>query len=276
MGLRGKLEFVAASDVGRKRTHNEDSVGTEPSLGLAVLADGMGGYKAGEVASAIAVNVILDELRKSLAHRSPAEVDEASGYSVGSLLARDAVLRANETVFQTARSQPQYQGMGTTVVVALFYDDRVSIVHVGDSRLYRLRLGELDQVTVDHSLLQELVDKGFYTLEEARQSVQKNLVTRAIGVEAEVQAEVQEEPVASGDIFVICSDGLHDLVDEQDIRLTLTETGATLELAAQRLIELANDRGGTDNISVILVRALKPFPARGRAPWYAKMLDWFN
>ena len=276
MTLRGKLEITGLSDVGQKRSHNEDSIGSDAGLGLAVLADGMGGYKAGEVASAIAVNVVMENIRKGLAKQPPGELDEESGYTKGSLIVREAVGVANETIFQTAQSQPQCQGMGTTLVAVLFYDDRVTVAHVGDSRLYRFREGELEQVTVDHSLLQELVDKGFYTREEAKHSVQKNLVTRAMGVEPTVIADIQEEAVLPGDTYLMCSDGLSDLVEDGDIHLTLSKYNANLEQAAQQLIQLANQNGGTDNISVILARTLRPFPAKTRTNWYSKVFDWFS
>lgn len=276
MNFRGKLEILGLSDVGLKRDHNEDSIGSDSALGLAVLADGMGGYKAGEVASAIAVNVVMDEMRNGLKEHAAGELDEESGYTRGSLMMRAAISRANQTIFQTAQSQPQCQGMGTTLVAALFYDDRVTIAHVGDSRLYRLRDEQFEQITVDHSLLQELVDKGFYTPEEAKKSVQKNLVTRAMGIEETVKSDVQEEAVLPGDVYLMCSDGLSDLVEDSDIYLTLNKYSANLEHAAQSLIQMANRNGGADNISVILARTLKPFPARGRSSWYSKVFDWFS
>jgi protein phosphatase len=276
MSLRGKLEMAGVSDVGLRRGHNEDSIATDPRLGLAVLADGMGGYRAGEVASAMAVSVILQELREGLRLHPPQHLDEDSGYTLGSLLVRDAVLRANESIYQAAQEQPACQGMGTTLVSLLFYDNQVSVAHVGDSRLYRLRRGEIEQLTVDHSLMQELIDRGFYTPEEARRNVQKNLVTRAVGVDPTVNADLQEEPVLPGDLYLLCSDGLSDLVDDQSIHSTLNRYGADLPEAARRLVEQANANGGTDNISVILVRSLRPFPARHRGGWLARMLDWFT
>ena len=276
MNLRGVLQMTGMSDVGLKRTHNEDSIGNDTDVGLAVLADGMGGYRAGEVASAMAINVIMDQVRQDLESRPPGELDEDTGYCRGSLMVRDAVIRANEIIYRTARSQPQCQGMGTTLLAVLFYDNRVSVAHVGDSRLYRLRGNELEQLTVDHSLVQELVDKGFYSPEEAKQSVQKNLVTRAIGVDPEVKMEVHEESVVPGDLFLLCSDGLTDLVEDREIHLTLGKYSANLEQAAQRLIQMANQNGGTDNISVILARVLRPFTDSGRPSWYSKVMDWFG
>lgn len=276
MNLRGKLEIASRSDVGLKRSHNEDSAGDDVDLGLAVLADGMGGYKAGEVASAIAVNVIMEEVRSGLAGQPPGMNDEEIGLSMGSIMVRNAIALANKTIYQTARSQPQCAGMGTTLVAALFYDNRMTVAHVGDSRLYRCRHEEFEQITVDHSLLQELVDKGFYTPEEARKSVQKNLVTRAMGVDPTVKSDLHEDKVLPGDIYLLCSDGLSDLVVDKDIHLTINRYSANLEEAARQLVQQANEAGGKDNISVILVRILKPFPEKGRTTWYNKVFDWFE
>ena len=163
--------------------------------------------------------------------------------------------------------------MGTTLVAAAFYDDRMTVAHVGDSRMYRLRDGRLEQVTRDHSLLQELIDKGFYTPEEARQSLNKNLVTRAMGIEMSVVPDFQEEMVKPGDIYLLCSDGLSDLVDDSEIARTLQKYSENLEEAAMALVQRANDNGGKDNISVILARTLKSFAAK--KSWYSKVFDWF-
>lgn len=273
LSLEGKLEIAGLTDVGRKRSHNEDSIGSDIGIGLAILADGMGGYKAGEVASSLAIDMVTEQLRKDLRGLAPGQVDEESGYSQESLLMRQAIATANETIFKTAQDQPQCQGMGTTLVAAVFYDDRMTIAHVGDSRLYRLRGGELEQITVDHSLLQELIDKGFYTPEEAKESLNKNLVTRAMGIEVSVQPDLQEEMVKPDDLYLLCSDGLSDLVEDEEIHLTLLKSGANLQEAAGKLVHMANEKGGKDNISVILARILEPFPAR--RSWYARLFDWF-
>ena len=275
VNLSGKVELAGLSDVGLHRSHNEDTIGSDPQLGLAVLADGMGGYKAGEVASAIAVNLIMEEIRQGAAQIGRSEIDDATGLCKETLLLKGAIEQANSTIHQTAKSQPQCKGMGTTVVSVLFYDDRMTVGHVGDSRLYRLRRDVFEQITVDHSLLQELVDKGFYTPEQARDSLNKNLVTRAVGVEADVKPDLQEEPVEPGDTFVLCSDGLSDLVADDDIQSTLKKYGNNLEEAASVLVNMANENGGKDNISVILARALKPFPA-SKGSWYSRLLDWLN
>jgi len=153
--------------------------------------------------------------------------------------------------------------MGTTIVVALFYNGIVTIAHVGDSRLYRKRALNFEQITIDHSLIQELIARGLYTPEEAHAKTPKNLVTRALGIEATVEVDVIEEPVLPGDIFLLCSDGLNDMVDDEEIHLTLSKYSVNLAQAAQALVDLANAKGGKDNISVILIRALEGFSGSG-------------
>ena len=273
MGSEENLEILALTDVGRKRDHNEDCIGSDIDLGIVIVADGMGGYAAGEVASAIAVNTIMEELREGLGKVKPGEIDGESGYSQKTIIIKDAIAKANETIFQTAQSQPQCRGMGTTLVTAAFYDDRVTVAHVGDSRMYRLRDENFEQITSDHSLLQELIDKGFYTPEEARQSMNRNLVTRAMGIDMEVNPDFQEEFVKPGDLYLLCSDGLTDLVEDDEIHAMLRKHGASLEDAATALVHQANEYGGKDNISVILARTLKPNAAP--ESWYSKVFDWF-
>lgn len=275
MSLVGKVELASLSDVGMQRSHNEDSIASDPQLGLAVLADGMGGYRAGEVASAIAVSMVVEEIRTGMRGIGRTEVDRATGLYKETLLLRQAIGKANSAIHQTAKSQPQCKGMGTTIVSVLFYDDRMTVAHVGDSRLYRLRGEDFEQITVDHSLLQELVDKGFYTREQARDSLNKNLVTRAVGIEADVEPDVHEAAVEPGDTFLLCSDGLSDLVADEEMHSTLKHCGENLERAASELVAKANENGGKDNISVILARALKPFPM-SKGSWYSRLLGWFD
>jgi protein phosphatase len=272
MNLERNVEIVGLTDPGRKRSHNEDSIGSDRELGVAVLADGMGGYKAGEVASSIAVTMVLEELRNSLRNGAPSEETE-SGYTDATVKVKLAIEKANQTIYQTAQSQPQCAGMGTTLVTAAFYDNRMTIAHIGDSRLYRLRNDDFHQVTSDHSLLQELIDKGFYTPEEAKKSLNKNLVTRAMGIELDVMPDLQEDVVLPGDLYLMCSDGLSDLVDDEEMHETLRSHADSLDSAARQLIQLANDKGGKDNISVILARVIKPFTAK--KSWYSKVFDWF-
>jgi protein phosphatase len=270
INLRSALEIATATDSGMVRSHNEDSIAADQEVGLAVLADGMGGYNAGEVASGIAVELIKAEMKKALAGKKP---EELNGQSAEQLITEHST-RANAAIYQAAQSQPQYSGMGTTLVVALWHDNHISVGHIGDSRLYRLRGGALEQVTRDHSLLQEQIDSGMITKEQARHSQNKNLVTRAVGIDPDVETEVHTYPVQPGDIFLLCSDGLNDMVTDEDIQLTLASLAANLPLAAQQLVQQANDNGGRDNVSVILVRVVKDFAAR--TGWLEKLKSWFR
>jgi protein phosphatase len=251
------------------RSHNEDSIAADAAVGLAVLADGMGGYNAGEVASGIAVAMISAEIKKNLAAIA-GELDVATAEK----LVGEHAVRANNAIFQASQSQPQYAGMGTTLVVALWHDDHMIVGHIGDSRLYRMRGSKLEQVTRDHSLLQEQIDSGLITKEQARHSQNKNLVTRAVGIDPEVDAEVHSYPVQAGDIYLLCSDGLNDMVTDEDMELTLSSLQANLPLAAEQLVQQANDNGGRDNVSVILVRVLKSFPARSGL--VDRLKSWFR
>src|SRR6202048_4093144 len=199
MSLKGRLRFVGLTDTGKVREHNEDTIAFDADIGLLVLADGMGGYNAGEVASGIAVKTIVNLVREQAETEDMTVEDRDSGLSRPTIIMRDAIHRANKIIYQTARTQPQCEGMGTTVVAALFFDNKVTIAHVGDSRLYRQRGDKLEQVTLDHSLLQEMLDRGFYFPEEAQRAGNKNYVTRALGVESNVDVEIQEMPAGKGE-----------------------------------------------------------------------------
>ena len=183
MGLADALEIATCTDPGIVRSHNEDSIAADASIGLAVLADGMGGYNAGEVASGMATTVITTEMQHLAGAASPHLHDAANGEPYAERLLREQIAKANASIFQAAQSQAQYAGMGTTLVVAMFYDNRLAVAHIGDSRVYRLRAGHFEQITKDHSLLQEQIDSGMITPEQARYSHNKNLVTRALGID---------------------------------------------------------------------------------------------
>ena len=254
MSLKGKLLCLGQTDTGRVREHNEDMIAADSDLGLVVLADGMGGYNAGEVASGIAVKTVFNLVREALERQDLTVPDPTTGLTRPSIILRDAIQRANKIIYQTARSQAQCEGMGTTVVAALFFDNKISVAHVGDSRLYRLRGGAIEQITLDHSLLQELVDRGFYSPEEAQRASNKNYVTRALGVENQVEVEMQEHPVQKGDVYLLCSDGLSGMVEDWEIRDVLLDAETDLRTAANRLVALANEAGGHDNISVVIAR----------------------
>jgi len=244
------VEIVCRTDTGQVREHNEDCIGGDESLGLAIVADGIGGYQAGEVASATAVKIIMEQLESLFKTSS-----YLKRYSATKLL-EQAVLKANQAIYKMAESQINYRGMGTTVVAVLFHNDLISVAHVGDSRLYRLRGNDFRQLTKDHSVLQELIDCGYYTPEKARDSQHRHTITRALGIEQNVNIEIQEDRVLEQDIYLLCSDGLSDMLDDNEIYTIVSNKNNSLKQAAQLLIDAANNKGGKDNISLILVRPL--------------------
>lgn len=273
MDLNQALEMVSRTDAGMVRSHNEDAVLTNPALGLAVIADGMGGYNAGEVASSMATTVLGTELEKSFTRLAP-YMQDADGKLHAHTAFEAEIARANTSIYQAAQSQPQYAGMGTTLVAALFYDNSLTVAHIGDSRLYRYRGEQLQAVTRDHSLLQEQIDSGMITPEEARHSQNRNLVTRALGVDPVVEPEIRDYDTLPGDIYLLCSDGLNDMVEDDEIALTFQTLMPNLDLAANQLIQMANDNGGRDNVSVVLVRVAHAYPApRGLM---AKLKAWLR
>ena len=261
MELSEALEIATCTDPGMVRAHNEDSIASDAANGLVVLADGMGGYNAGEVASGMATTVITTELQQLLQTVKPHQTAAGTNEQLAAKLLREQIRKANTSIYQASQSQPQYAGMGTTLVVCLFYDNRVSVAHLGDSRVYRMRGEEFSQVTRDHSLLQEQIDSGLITAEQAKHAAHKNLVTKALGIDPSVEPEIHEYETRPGDIYLLCSDGLCDMVSDEDISMTLGMLGANLPLATQQLVQMANDNGGRDNVSVILVRVLREYPA---------------
>jgi protein phosphatase len=273
MELNAALEMVARSDPGMVRSNNEDSVMTNAACGLAVLADGMGGYNAGEVASGMATALLGTGLEKAFVARAP-DARDVSGKPWVHIALETEIARANGAIYQAAQSQPQYAGMGTTLVVSVFHDNKLTVAHIGDSRLYRLRGETFEQITRDHSLLQEQIDSGMLTRDQARHSQNKNLVTRAVGIDAEVLPEIRDYAVLPGDIYLLCSDGLNDMVDDDEIGMALSMLSANLELCATQLIQMANDNGGRDNVSVILVKIKGEHPAAHG--WWQRLLAWFK
>ena len=265
-----QFDVASATDVGRVRAHNEDSIAADPDIGLATLADGMGGYNAGEVASGIAVAMVPAEMRKLAASQA---LHGLSDEAVQKVVAAQAS-QVNTAIYTAAQSQTQYSGMGTTLVIAYWHEDRVTVGHLGDSRCYRLRGPEITALTRDHSWIQEQIDAGLMTYEQARASKKKNLVTRACGIDPNVVPEVHTHAVAPGDIYILCSDGLYDMVPDEDIHLTVSSLKSNLPLAAQQLLQQANDAGGRDNISVILVHVLKV--AQAPTGFFARLKNWFK
>ncbi len=255
------FEFFHAVDTGRARSNNEDSVAVDETNALAVLADGMGGYNAGEVASGMATAFISSELGRWLAEAADRATDQEVKRAMDI-----CVDNANRAIFNAANANPQYAGMGTTLVVAVFRETQLRLGHVGDSRTYRWREGELMQITRDHSLLQEQIDAGLITAEQAAFSANKNLVTRAVGVEDTVLLETHLHETQVGDVYLMCSDGLSDMLDDAMIA-RLLQSNLALPSAGQALIDAANDAGGKDNISLILVRVGGGTTTTGR-PWW--------
>ena len=274
MNLQDKITIVGLTDKGIVRSKNEVAIGFDSTLGLVVLADGMGGHRGGEIASNMTVDTIIKGMQQSLPKLGAGEIDEGSGFSKESICVQDAVLAANQQVYKAAENNPEHKGMGTTIVVLQFYNNSFSLAHIGDSRCYRLRAKNFEQITKDHSLLQELIDRCFYTPEEARNSMNKNLVTRALGIDPIVMPDIQEDIVLKNDVYLLCSDGLTDLVEDEDIYLTIMQFSANLEEVAKQLITKANQKGGKDNISVMLCRVDDDFSSR--KGWFKNFVAWFD
>lgn len=249
---RPHLEIASLTHAGMVRSHNEDNHALDAVAGFVILADGMGGYNAGEVASEMAVTGLAAGLR---AHAG-ADIAAAK-------LLRSEVEQINAAIHHAARSQGHYAGMGTTLVAALFRPGWMTVAHVGDSRLYRWRGERLEAVTRDHSVLQEQIDGGLITREEARLSQHKNLVTRALGVDARVDVEVHDYPTEPRDVYLLCSDGLNDMVTDELIAQVLRDHPGDLPAAAEQLIGWANRNGGRDNVTVILAQVLAIPAERG-------------
>ena len=252
-----KYSFCAHTDPGRSRENNEDSVAFDESTRLVVLADGMGGYNAGEIASGMATAFIKSELSRWLSEAGPQA-------NVGEVMraVEICVDNANRSIFNAANSNAHYSGMGTTLVIGVFLGSKLILGHIGDSRCYRWRNHALVQMTKDHSLLQEQIDAGFLTPEQAAISPNKNLVTRALGVEDYAMLELHDHDVELGDIYLMCSDGLSDMTDDLAIEKIL-ENASSLEQMAGELISSANANGGRDNISVLLTQATGMLEKRG-------------
>ena len=252
MSFQTVLEFASLSDTGLVRAHNEDAVETSKELGLAILADGMGGYNAGEVASRMSVEIISKHLKQK---QQAAWIPLLSRQTmVASRWISDAITYANECVLEAAQVHAEYVGMGTTIVVAMCHQDKLLVAHVGDSRVYRFRQGELLQITKDHSVLQAQIDAGLITEEQALNSPIKNLITRAVGAQTEVDIEIHDHQLQEGDLYLLCSDGLTDMLHHDQIQRILKQHSEQLDLCCQNLVNGANNCGGRDNVSVILLK----------------------
>ena len=253
-----RLRYVAAAktDVGQKRQGNEDRFCLDPSLGLYVVADGMGGHAAGEVASRLAVETIQEWMEKYLSGADVAIVGPAvaAGSAEANFLL-SSIRLANRIIFDSAKDRREYAGMGTTVVAVLAQDDRFVLAHVGDSRIYRIRQDDIVQISRDHSFVQEQVDNGMMSAAEAHQSQYRHMITRALGLKESVDVDLTEQPARPGDVLLLCSDGLSDLLDDEDMLVAVRHHADDLEQACQALVARANSKGGDDNITVLVVQA---------------------
>ena len=238
------------TDTGRARSHNEDAISWNAESGLALLADGMGGHNAGDVASRMCIEQLTELLIPALG--KALRLTPNKGKSKHATLVYRAVSKANAAIFTEASVNADRQGMGTTLAMVLFYNDKVVVAHVGDSRVYRLRSRQLEQITADHSLVRELLEKGVISAEEVENNPYSHVITKAVGNRDKVVAEVQELDAEPGDVFLLCSDGLTDLVDDAAIEDTLVAAAGNWASAAQHLIDLANHQGGKDNISAVV------------------------
>lgn len=262
--LEHALRVARLTDVGQLRSRNEDAIASDASIGFALLADGMGGYNAGDVASQMAALSITAECTSQFNQARLAK--QAVSIPLASRWIVDAVTSANSAILEVSNTQAQCAGMGTTLVLALFTDNQVVIGHIGDSRAYVLRNDQLTQLTHDHSLLQEQIDAGLLTTEQAKHATYKNFVTKALGVDPVAELELNTHPVQVGDLYLLCSDGLTDMVEDHEIESTLIEHQHDLEALAHLLIRKANQRGGKDNISVILISVIEDF-SLNKASW---------
>ncbi len=252
MASSSLLEFAGLTDVGRVRETNEDAIFIHEELKFALLADGMGGYNAGEVASEMAVSGIREKLEQGLRRRRFSFFGK-QGDHVRQLLT-EAIAEANQRIYQHARSDPYYYGMGTTLAAIVFHGKRVTIAHVGDSRIYRFRNSELVQLTRDHTWVQSQVDVGWMSEQEAAMSEYKNLLTRALGVSEQVSADIDEFETLPEDIYLLCSDGLTDGVPTEEIAELLRQAGLGPDECAKKLVQRANEAGGYDNVSVLVIK----------------------
>jgi protein phosphatase len=264
------IEAVGLSDAGNVRQFNEDRIVVAPEIGVVAVADGMGGHRAGEVASRLAADLVVDALRAALTDAG------ATGTQHSPLLALDqSINQANRAILEAARGHPSHQGMGTTLAVALFHQRGVAIGNVGDSRIYRLRGGKLALLTRDDSLLRQQLEAGLIAAGDVADSHNRSLVTQALGVAEPVDAHPVNVDAIPGDVFLLCSDGLNDLVDDDDIELIVASLKSNLSLASQILVQTAKDNGGYDNISVILVRIPQRAAPPGPTGWLARAAAWF-
>jgi serine/threonine protein phosphatase PrpC len=258
------VEVAGKTDVGCVRANNEDNFGYDSRYGIFVVCDGMGGQAAGEVASKMGVDILLDYFRNQAPAGDTHSVNGQSG-SAGARSLADAIQLANRTIFQAGQEQNGRNGMGSTIVAALVRGNALAIGHVGDSRIYLVRQGAIQQLTQDHSLVMEQVRRGYITLEQAQKSEMQNIILRALGSEEAVEADIEDLVAVPGDLLLMTSDGLTRHVQDEEILRIVQQTG-DLEQACSQLVQMARDRGGDDNITCLLVRIVD-------RPWYQSILN---
>ena len=250
-----KITYKAVSDVGRKRKGNEDSLFVNPEQHLFVVADGMGGHAAGEIASKVAVDAINEFVCLTGGDEEitwPFGLDENISYDGNRL--KTAIRYANRKVLEATKEKSEYEGMATTVAAVLVDGDAANLGHVGDSRVYLMRDGEITQLTSDHSWVNEQIQSGVISPDQARTHPLRNVVTRALGGKPDLQVDMQQHKAKAGDILILCSDGLTTMIPDEDIARVVRESGGDVEKAAQALVASANAKGGEDNITVLLIR----------------------
>lgn len=243
------MEFIHRTDIGKKRAINEDYldvVEKEQGMVLAVLADGMGGHNAGDVASELAVRFLVDRFQKSTLHLT------SDANTVSSWL-KEAYEGANERISTIAESDPSCKGMGTTLIAAVFQNNKVTFAHIGDSRVYLYSKGEINPLTKDHSYVNVLLDSGEINEEQARTHPRKNMLMKAIGTEISIDPDILTVTVRPEEFMLICSDGLSNMVSAEQM-VHVLQSEATLQAKVETFIELANEQGGEDNISLIISR----------------------
>ena len=257
-----KLSYKGVTDVGRKREANEDCFAVVPEDRLFVVADGMGGHAAGEVASRLAVSAIADFIAST---RRDAEItwpfDYDTSMSMEGNRLKTAIRLANQRILDTISHKKDLEGMGTTLVGAIMSEARLCVAHVGDSRAYLIRDGAISQITSDHSWVNEQVKLGFLSRQDAGRHPFRNVVTRALGSKDDVVVDVSEQDMRRGDYLLLCSDGLNTMIDDESIVRTVISNGDDVERAAVALVNLANENGGEDNVTVIIVGMKDDRPA---------------
>lgn len=262
------VESAGKTDIGCVRKNNEDHLGWDSALGLYVVCDGMGGALAGEVASKMGVDLVLDYFRQGAENgnypdfgNAPPQVSPAGRHLAS------AIQRANAAIYEAGQSKQSQHGMGSTIVCLIIKDNFLTIAHAGDSRIYRLREGALEQLTQDHSLVMEQYRRGLITLEQAETSEMQNIIIKALGSEDRVDPDVQDLIASRDDIYMLATDGLTKLVKDDAIK-TILLNSSSLDRACEDLIEAAKEKGGDDNITCLLVRAIEE-------PWYRRLFHFF-